>query len=156
MAALPKKRSGGAPKGNKNALGCTTSGQPQIYTDEWIQNEAKLFREWLQKPDSLYFSSFAIERGYCLQRLTEFADRSIEFSETLRFAKDWQQCRLINCGLKNETNPGITKFVLINNHGWADKSQVEQALAQQIATGIVSYAEALGKGEGWQPPQKQS
>ena len=120
---VPKPRRG-AKKGNQHALGCTTSGQPQIYTDEWIKEEAKLFREWLQKPDSLFFTTFATDRGYCIQRLTEFADRSKEFSEVLRYAKDWQQNRLVNGGLKNETNSSITKFVLANHHNYTEKQQI--------------------------------
>lgn len=118
------RATGGAPRGNQNAKGCTTSGAPQIYTDEYIKNEAKLFREWMQKPDSLYFGTFAVERGYCYQRLTEFANKSVEFSDTLEYAKHWQQCRLVNCGLKNETNSGLTKFVLQNCHGWAERQQI--------------------------------
>jgi hypothetical protein len=121
---VPEKKSkGGAPVGNQNALG-NSGGAPQIYTNEWISNEAKLFREWMQKPDSLYFSTFAVERGYDRQRLNEFADKSVEFSDALKFAKNWQESRLVNYGLKNETNPSITKFVLQNCHGWADKQQV--------------------------------
>lgn len=120
----PKKNKGGAPPGNQNAKGCTTSGQPQLYTDEWIGNEAKAFREWLQRPDALFFTTFATDRGYCIQRLTEFADRSVEFSEVLKYAKDIQHNRLVNCGLKNETNSGITKFVLANHHGYTERQQL--------------------------------
>lgn len=117
------KRNGGAPKGNKYAVG-NKGGAPEIYSDEWIQNEAQLFREWLEKPDSLFFTTFATDRGYCIQRLTEFADRSKVFSEVLKFAKDVQQNRLVNGGLKNETNSSITKFVLANHHNYTEKSQV--------------------------------
>lgn len=119
----PNRRRSGAPKGNKNALG-NSGQQPQIYTDEWINNEAKLFREWLNKPDSLFFTTFATDRGYCIQRLTEFANRSLEFAEVLKFAKDWQANRLVNGGLKNETNASITKFVLANHHNYTEKQQI--------------------------------
>ena len=113
-----------APKANQHAKGCTTSGAPTIYTYEWITEEAKLFRKWMEKPDSMYFTSFATERGYCIQRLTEFADVNIEFSEALTYARSWQLNRLVNLGLRNEINSGLTKFVLQNNHGWADRSTV--------------------------------
>jgi len=117
---LPKK--GGQP-GNQNAVG-NNGGAPEIYSSEWIANEAKVFREWLQRPDALFFTTFATDRGYCIQRLTEFADKSIEFSEVLKYAKDTQHNRLVNCGLKNETNSQITKFVLANHHGYSDRQQV--------------------------------
>lgn len=141
----------GAPLGNQNAKGCTTSGSPKIYTDEWISNEAKLFMEWMTRPDSLYFTTFAVERGYTHQRLTEFAEVNIEFSDALKYAKHWQLSRLVNCGLKNETNSSITKFVLINNHNWVNDKTDSNDVAKQVATAIVNYAEALKQGEGWQP-----
>ena len=123
-------RKGGQP-GNRNAVG-NNGGAPEIYSTEWISNEAKLFREWLQKPDSLFFTKFATDRGYCIQRLTEFADKSIEFSEVLKYAKDTQHNRLVTCGLKNETNAGLTKFVLANHHGYTERQQISGDAANPI------------------------
>jgi DNA-packaging protein gp3 len=129
---MPEKKNKGRPSkpnsgqfqpGNQASVG-NNGGAPVIYSDEWIANEAREFREWLQKPDSLFFTTFATDRGYCIQRLTEFADKSSEFSEVLKYAKDVQHNRLVNCGLKNETNCQITKFVLANHHGYTDKQQV--------------------------------
>jgi hypothetical protein len=118
-----KKRKAGAPIGNSNAVG-NCGGAPEVYSQEWIANEAEVFRKWMQKPDSLYFGSFAIERGYCRQRLSEFANKSIEFSEALEYAKSWQECRLVNLGLRNEINSSLTKFVLQNCHEWTEKQQM--------------------------------
>lgn len=122
----------GAPKGkarpdmigNQYAAGCTTNGLPKVYTHEWITNEAKLFFKWMEKPDSMYFTTFATERGYCIQRLTEFANENKDFAEALTYARSWQLNKLVNLGLKNEINSGLTKFVLQNNHGWAERSTV--------------------------------
>lgn len=140
----PKKKTEKAPKkkvvlnsshfkpGNKISVG--NSGQPpQIYTPEWLSNEAKLFKEWMEKPDSYYFNSFAIERGYSPQRFPEFAEKSPEFAETLKIAKQWQQSKLVTSGLKNETNASITKFVLQNCHGWAERQQISGDANNPIA-----------------------
>lgn len=112
-----------APKGNKFAKG-HSKGAPQKYTDSWIEQEAEAFRQWMQLPESIFFKSFAIERGYSPQRLTEFAEKNKVFSEVFKLAKDWQESKLINCGLFNKTNSGMTKFVLANHHGYSEKSQV--------------------------------
>jgi len=109
--------------GNKCSQG-QGGGAPPIYTVEYIRNEARLFREWMERKDSLYFTSFAVERGYDRQRLTEFAEKYTEFSDALTYARTWQESKLVNCGLKNETNSSLTKFVLQNCHGWADRQQV--------------------------------
>jgi hypothetical protein len=153
MVAPPKKNKGQFQPGNKVSLG-NEGGRPELYTPEWIEEEAKLLLEWFQQPRNIWLKGFALTRGYDPARLDEFADKSPVFSQALIKAKEWQQYKLVDMGLFNETNPSITKFVLINNHGWADKSQAEQALAQQLAVGIVNYSEALKREEGWQPPKK--
>jgi hypothetical protein len=120
----PKGRARPDMEGNKYAKGCTTNGVPKIYTDDWITEEAKLFREWMQKPDSLYFMSFAVERGYDRQRFNEFAECNKDFADAYSYAKIWQEQKLVKCGLMNQTNSSLTKFVLQNCHGWAERSTV--------------------------------
>jgi hypothetical protein len=72
-----------APKGHKGYLaadGTFKGGCPQKYTREFIENEAIAFDEWMKRPDSLYFKSFAIERGYHPNRVAEFAAQNQRFS----------------------------------------------------------------------------
>lgn len=119
-----KKKKAGAPKGNQNALGSTTSGAPLKYTDEWIENEAKLLIEWFDVPRNIWLKGFALTRGYDPVRFDEFANKSFVFSEALKKAKELQQFKLVDKALFNETNGGFTKFVLQNNHGWAERQQL--------------------------------
>lgn len=91
------------PKGNKRALG-NQGGAPLIYTEAWLQEEARLFYDWMKEEDSLYFKSFAIHRGYLPQRLSEFAEKSPEFSEALEFAKAWQEQKLVIDAVRNLLN----------------------------------------------------
>lgn len=111
------------PKNNKYALG-HGKGAPEKYTQAWIEKEAKAFLEWMKLPDSIFIKSFAIERGYSPQRLSEFAEKSHVFSEVYKMAKEWQEAKLVNYGLFNKTNCGMTKFVLANHHGYTEKSQI--------------------------------
>ena len=103
------------------------------YTDEWIREEAERFREWMRRDGSVYFKSFAIERGYCPQRLTEFAEKSAEFAEALSFAKHWQEQKLVILGLFNKINSVLTKFVLTNCHSWKEQTQVSGDAANPMA-----------------------
>jgi len=111
------------PLGNQRALG-NRGRAPDIYTPEWIEKEAKLFQEWMGKEDSVFFKSFCVERGYHPNRLQEFADKNPVFAGVLEIAKVWQESKLVNYGLFNRTNAGMTKFVLANHHGYAEKTQV--------------------------------
>jgi len=121
-----------APKGNKRALG-NQGGAPPTYTEEWLREEARLFYSWMKEEDSLYFKSFAIYRGYSPQRLSEFAEKSPEFSEALEFAKAWQEQKLVNLGLWNKLNSSMTKFVLSNCHSWKEQAQVSGDAANPLA-----------------------
>ena len=121
-----------APKGNKNAIG-NKGGAPEKYTDELISLEAKAFLDWMKLPESIFFKSFAIERGYHPNRLQEFANKSVEFSGVLEIAKAWQESKLINYGLFNKINCGMTKFVLANHHGYSERSQVGGDQANPLA-----------------------
>lgn len=111
------------PKGNKRALG-NKGRSPDKYTTEWIEQEALIFREWMNKEDSVFFKTFCIERGYHPNRLQEFAEKSPVFAGVLEIAKVWQESKLVNYGLFNKTNAGMTKFVLANHHGYCEKTQV--------------------------------
>lgn len=119
------------PKGNKRAVG-NHGGAPEIYTEEWIREEARRFLEWMQREGSIFFKSFAIERGYHPNRLQEFANRSPEFSGALELAKAWQEQKLVNLGLFNKTNSTITKFVLTNCHAWKEHAQISGDAANPL------------------------
>lgn len=112
-----------APKGNRFAVG-NQGGASQKYNDSWIEEEAKNFLEWMKLPQSIFFKSFAIERGYHPNRLQEFADKNQVFSGVYELAKAWQESRLVDFALFNKTNCGMTKFVLANHHGYSEKTQI--------------------------------
>lgn len=100
-------------------------GRPQKYTQEFIEREAEALEKWMLNPDSIYFKRFAFDRGYSQQRLSEFADVSERFSETLARAREWQEIRLAEGGLKNEFNSGFCKFVMGNACGWTDRTETK-------------------------------
>jgi hypothetical protein len=118
-----------APFGNQNAKG-HGCGRPREWTDELIEAEAEAFYKWMEGKDNIYFKSFAIERGYLPSYLSELAERSIIFAECLKYAHEWQQQKLVNCGLFNKTNASITKFVLGNCHNWTESQQIVKETAK--------------------------
>ena len=97
---------------------------PDIYTQEWLENEAIELLEWFKVPRNIWLKGFALTRGYDPARLDEFADSNKVFAQALLKAKQMQEFKLVDKGLFNETNANITKFVLTNNHGWAERSTI--------------------------------
>lgn len=104
---------------NKNGEG----GRPVIYTDEFIENEAEEFLKWMKKPDSLYFKTFAFERGYSAVRMSEFAKSNRRFSEVLELAQTWQDAKVSVGALNNNLNSGFSKFFMSNVCGWSEKTE---------------------------------
>jgi hypothetical protein len=117
-----------APKGHKAypaGDGTFSGGAPQKYTKEFIEGEATAFEAWMNRPESIYFKGFALERGYHPQRLTEFAEKNERFSDVYRRAQAWQENKLVTGGLTNLFNAGFTKFVMGNTCGWVDRQQTQ-------------------------------
>ena len=112
------------PKGHLPYPGSEEGGRPIKWNDEAIEIEAEAFWEWLQRPDSIWFESFAVERGYSPDFLSRWAKINDKFSRVYVFAKGWQKSRLVQGGLKNQFNSGFCKFVMSNTCDWSDKQHL--------------------------------
>lgn len=104
--ARPKK------DGTPHAPFKAPEGRPEKYTQEWIEEEAKAFREWAVQPRNLWLKGFAYERGYHPRNLSEFADKNLKFSEALDFAKDQQEHKFINGASSKEMDMAFVKYFM--------------------------------------------
>jgi hypothetical protein len=132
-----------APTNHLPYLGCETGGRPLKYTQEFIEAEAEALEKWMKQPGSIYFKRFAFDRGYSQQRLSEFAESNQKFSETLVIAREWQEIRLAEGGLKGEFNAHFCKFVMNNACGWSDKPEVK--VSEESSLMALLIKEASGK-----------
>jgi hypothetical protein len=114
-----------APKGHAAYNTKGEGGSPKIHTKEFIENEAEELNKWMQKEGNIFFNRFALMRGYHPQRLTEFAEKSVRFAEVFTMAKKWQELIISEGAITKEFSDGFSKFILINHHGWADKSETK-------------------------------
>lgn len=123
-----------APKGNQRAKGCTTSGRPREWTDELIEAERIAFEEWLENPNSYFIGEFIVQRkltGY--EMLQKFAERSPEFSETLKKARAAQEQRIVQGSMTKKFDGSFAKFVLANKAGWREKQEISGDAANPLA-----------------------
>jgi len=94
----PKKRKAGAPLGNQNALGCTTSGRPPF--DKKVEAEA--FLKWALTEEALVLRMFAPLRGYSFDTMMRWCDEDIEFCQVYEMCKGLvgarRELKLINIG----------------------------------------------------------
>jgi hypothetical protein len=63
-------------------------GRPQIYTKEFIENEADEILEWVQKDSSIFLGDFAFSRKYSTARMLEWTKCNEIFSATMQSVKD--------------------------------------------------------------------
>lgn len=119
-----------APKHHTPYAGCENGGRPLRYTKQFIKHETKAFEEWMNRPDSLWYKDFALERGYNPDLLSLWAKENEKFSGAYERSQHWQQSKLINEGLYGTYNAPFTKFVMANTCGCTDRhsKQLFQAM----------------------------
>ncbi len=104
--------------------------KPTTYTEEYVLEEVESILKVLKADKKVvYLGELLSEKPYSMQRISEWKDMNPEISETIGKIKDILQTRAVVGGLKSELNSGITKFHLINNFDWKDKTE------QDITTG---------------------
>jgi DNA-packaging protein gp3 len=113
-----------APKGHPPYNKKGEGGAPKKWTPERIEAEAAAFEEWMQRPDSIWYESFCLERGFLPDELSRWAKENERFRQVYEKAKAWQKNKLVNGGLLNKFNAGFTKFVMSNTCGWYEKQQI--------------------------------
>ncbi len=115
-----------APMGHENyASADNLGGRPKKYTKEFIENEAEELNKWIQKDGNVFFNRFALMRGYHPQKFTEFAAQNERFQEVFTMAKKWQELVISEGAITKTFSDGFSKFVLVNHHGWSDKSETK-------------------------------
>lgn len=114
--------------------------KPTIYTEEFIKNEIDELRSLLLGDKEIVYLGELIEtKPYSMQRFSEWAKIEGEISETIAKIKDILQTRAVSGGLKNKLNASITKFHLINNYDWKEKTETDLTTGGQplTVTGMV-------------------
>ena len=137
----PPKNKGGRPKGSKGA---------SKYTPEFIEEERKALDKWAEaKKETLNFNfwlgDFVVERGYHRQRLSEFAEESKVFSDTLKKAKQIQENKIVKGALLNKFNPSMAIFALKNVADWRDKKEMEVEASEDLKKILENMRKILPK-----------
>lgn len=99
-------------------------GRHKTFTEEKINQLADDFLAWTKgkfKTKTLFwFKDWAIESGFCYQRISEFAKENEKFADTLKIVKEMQESILFHAGTNKNTNPAFIIFSLKNVAGWRD------------------------------------
>ena len=98
------------------------AGRPQIYTDDFIKQEAKALLQYVITEEIPYLKDFCFSRGYSSQRISEFT-KVEEFSEALYRFKDKFESIIVIKGLQGKINSFMANNTLKNCCGWRDRPE---------------------------------
>ena len=114
----------GGQLGNTNA---------EVWTEEEVLKIGNELVEWMKINSNILFKRFLLTKKINKSFLSRYKKLYPSFAELLKEAKGWQEVKFLEGGLKKEFDASITKFCLINHHGYVSEvTQTEQTGTQKI------------------------
>ena len=82
---------------------------------------------WLREEDeNMFLNDFiVIIKDHNVNLANYLSNKFSSFNDLLAKAKIIQETKLVKFGVLDRLNSQMTKFVLINNHNWKDKQQLD-------------------------------
>lgn len=112
-----------APQGHPPYPGCETGGRPRKYSTTDIERYANDLLLWIKDDSNFWLKDFCLEREIDPDFMAEWAKENEKFSGAYKLAKAYQESRIFKGAMLEAYNITMSKFALINNHGWADKQE---------------------------------
>jgi len=122
-----------APKGNKYAAGCETSGRPREWTEGFIEQKRKALAKWIENPKSYFFTSYLNQEDLHHEQIERFCNYSPEFRATYKRALAIQEQRLVDLAVFKKGDGNFIKFVLANKAGWKERQELSGDAANPLS-----------------------
>lgn len=114
-----------APKGHPNYDTEGLAGRPKTYDKEFVENKADELLKWAEEPNNIFPEKFIISCKINPKRMYEWIEWNERFREAYQIISKKQEFRLKEGALFKEMESGMAKFLLINNHGYAEKTETK-------------------------------
>jgi len=119
------------------------SGAPIKWTDTKLKNLADKMLKYFKADESKRrLQQFCIDNDLLAQNMSEFAQISPYFSESLKKVK--QICEQRTIDFAEETNTTFGIFNLKCNYGWVDKQVIEQNTTLSVEGSFASAIKEIG------------
>ena len=120
------------PGGNKNINGTDGKQFSKDYqpAEKWTEKKTTQLGidliEWLKADDqNIFFNEFLyINNDHNEKLISYLCKKFLSFSTLIEKAKKIQEIKLVKFSVFDKLNATMTKFTLINNHGWKDKQEI--------------------------------
>jgi len=98
---------------------------PEKWTEEKALNLGNELIAWMKAdPVNIFWEEYLIiERDLYSEIITYLSNKFTSFLKLIEKAKKIQEIKLKKYGTADKLNASITKFVLINEHDWREKSE---------------------------------
>ena len=110
--------------------------------EKWTEENAlalaaELIAWQKQKPDNIFYEEFLIiEKDLYREIIAYLSKKFTSFLKQIERSKQIQEIKLKKLGTADLLNASMTKFVLINEHNWKDKTETEHSGAVSITPSI--------------------
>ncbi len=91
----------------------------------YIDELAEKLLEWMDIEENVFFKDFCVFHHLDVNRLADFARSSEKFKEAMNIARDIQESKFAMGGLKRKYDSGMSKFMLMNHHGYTNKAETK-------------------------------
>lgn len=126
--------------------------------EKWTEEKAlqlgKELIDWLKEKDdegedkgNIFFQEFLIiEKDLYEELISYLCKKFSSFLKLIEKAEKIQELKLQKYGVGDRLNATMTKFVLINNHGWTDKMQTDHT-TQGEKINIINLGSGINPNE---------
>lgn len=98
-------------------------GPTEKYPPGIIDEIADEMLEWMQKKENLWLKNFFSEKKIVHSMVDKFKIKSPYFQEKYELAMQVQEGKIVVGSLHRKFDQGMSKFALMNNHGWVNKNE---------------------------------
>jgi hypothetical protein len=94
------------------------------WTEESALEIGKGLLEWFKKDDNIFYEEYLIIKcGYYRGLIGYLSKKYSSFFDLIQHAKAIQEIKLLKGGVKSDLSSAMTKFLLINNHGYKSTNE---------------------------------
>jgi hypothetical protein len=109
-------------------------GRPKKYTDDIVIKHGQGLLEFMKTDGNVWLKDYCIKNDFPSEYLSVWSKENEEFSQSYKKAKDIQESKFVDMGLKAKTNVAFIIFTLRNVAKWKNEDQEddEKVLPDEI------------------------
>jgi len=99
-------------------------GRPKTWTKTAITGLIPKVLDFTERNSCPFLEDFCLENDLCEAHISRFSDINAGFRQAIGRLMRKQKAMVLKGGLTRKFSDGFSKFVLINNHGMKDQSDL--------------------------------